>query len=229
MSSGVRVVDGERDRVAHRRPARQQSERVDAVRGGVVGRAVPDHPHEASVAVSHDRGDARDLRVVLEQPSQRRRLLADLCEELGAGRGGRLSQRHVSLLRRSSARPRARRRGRRCRPGRRGRGARARAGRGRAPGRCWRPRAPARAARPIVDEVPHRLDHRQRAAREHTVLAPHDVVGDDDLGLAEGVGAVADPGAGDRVGDERDPPGARLATGGGRCRDRGGRRRRSPG
>ncbi len=61
------------------------------------------------------------------------------------------------------------------------------------------------------DEVPDRLDHRQRAAGEHAVLAADDVVGDHDLDLAERVRPVAEPGARDRVRDERhaagrDPP-----------------------
>ena len=56
-----------------------------------------------------------------------------------------------------------------------------------------------------LEEVPHGLRHRQRAACQDAVLAPDDVVGDDDLGLSERVRAVAEPRARDRVGHERDP------------------------
>src|SRR6187431_2162695 len=48
------------------------------------------------------------------------------------------------------------------------------------------------------DEVADRLDHRERAAREHPVLAADDVVGDHDLDLAERIRAVAQAGARDR-------------------------------
>lgn len=57
------------------------------------------------------------------------------------------------------------------------------------------------------DEVPHRLDHRQRASGERAVLAAHDVVRHDDLDLPERVRPVTEPGAGDRVGDEGQPAG----------------------
>ncbi|TML70359.1 MAG: hypothetical protein E6G14_05235, partial [Actinobacteria bacterium] len=59
------VVDGERDRVAQRRPARNQPERVDAVRGGVVGRAVADQSHETSVSLVHRGCHAGELRGLL--------------------------------------------------------------------------------------------------------------------------------------------------------------------
>ena len=49
-------------------------------------------------------------------------------------------------------------------------------------------------------------EHRQGTAREDAVLAAYDVVRDDDLGLAQRVCSVADPGAGDCIGDEGDPP-----------------------
>ena len=62
------VVDGEADRVAHRRQPGEQPERVDAERRGVVGRAVADHPDEARPA-SRPRRPARTRRGA---PSSRR-------------------------------------------------------------------------------------------------------------------------------------------------------------
>ncbi len=89
------VVDGERDRVAERRPARKQAERVDAVRRGVVGRAVADHAHRRRAAVAHLGGDLREAIARRQQPSQRRGLLADLREEARA-RAARLERRGLS-------------------------------------------------------------------------------------------------------------------------------------
>ena len=62
------VVDGERDRVAQRRPARQQAEGVDAVRGGVVRRAVAGHAHELGAAPRRLAATAAYSSRVLEQP-----------------------------------------------------------------------------------------------------------------------------------------------------------------
>ncbi len=152
------------------------------------------------------RGDARDLRVVLEQPLGARPAARGSRRGTGCRARGRLSRRHGSRLRRSSGRPRGRRRGRRCRPGRPARAARRRVSPSTRAGNGARGRERVLERHADLDEVPHGLRHRQRAPREDAVLAPHDVVGDDDLGLAQGVRAVADPGAGDRVGDERDPP-----------------------
>ena len=84
------VVDRERDRVAHRRPRRQQAESVDAVRRRIVGRAMPDHPHEVETPARGLFGYGRVFVCVLEQPSERGRLLADLCQELRAGYCGRV-------------------------------------------------------------------------------------------------------------------------------------------
>src|SRR4029079_133821 len=81
------VVDRQGDRVAERRPSSLDSERVDAVGRGVVGRAVADEAYQVRPARE---GLARDLFVlstVLEQPAQRVGLLADLCEERRSGRG----------------------------------------------------------------------------------------------------------------------------------------------
>ena len=62
------VVDGERDRVAHRGPVRQEPERVHAVGGCVVRRAVTDEPDQPGVTLP-DRGrDSRYLGVVLQKP-----------------------------------------------------------------------------------------------------------------------------------------------------------------
>ena len=73
MSRLGAVVDGQRDRVAERRPAREQPERVDAVRrrrcrtsrGRPCGRVVA--PRSRAVG-----GHARELVLVLEQAQQRR-------------------------------------------------------------------------------------------------------------------------------------------------------------
>ena len=75
------VVDGQRDRVAQRGPAGQQPERVDPVRGSVVGRAVADHPDRRRVAPPHLVGDRGERRVAVEQALERVGLLADLVEE----------------------------------------------------------------------------------------------------------------------------------------------------
>ena len=114
MSSSASVVDRERDRVAERRPPRQQAERVDAVRGRVVGRSVPDHPNRGRAARMDLRRDASEHRIALEEAEERVRLLADLLEEprarLDRARGQReLSRRHARALRRALARSRARR------------------------------------------------------------------------------------------------------------------------
>ena len=168
---------------------------------------MPDHAHEPQVALAHGGRDPRDLGVVLEEAPQRRGLLADLRQEARAGCAGRLSRRHASRRRRSccttssassrtttSARPPTSSRPSRGSPS-------TRAG-----------TAVAASSAPLerhvdLDEVAHRLDHRERAAREHAVLAADDVVGDDDLGLAERVRAVAEPRTRDRVGDECEPAG----------------------
>ena len=54
-----------------------------------------------------------------------------------------------------------------------------------------------------LDEVSDRLDHRQGAAGENTVLTAGDTVRDVDLDAAEAVPSVAEAGGGDRVRDER--------------------------
>ena len=56
-----------------------------------------------------------------------------------------------------------------------------------------------------LDEVPHRLDHRQRAARENPVVAAGDAAVDGQVDAAERIVAVAEAGGRDRVGDEREP------------------------
>ena len=53
-------------------------------------------------------------------------------------------------------------------------------------------------------KVPHRFDHRQRAARQHAVLPADDSVTHLDSHLAERVRAVAEMCSRDCVGDERD-------------------------
>ena len=58
-----------------------------------------------------------------------------------------------------------------------------------------------------LDEVPDRLDHRQRAAREHAVVPADDAVADVDPDVAECVLAVPEPRAGDRIGHEREASG----------------------
>ena len=72
------VVDRERDRVAQRRPAGQKAEGVDAVGGGIVGRAVAGEADQLGAAPRRLRGDRGVLVRVLEQPSQCGGLLADL-------------------------------------------------------------------------------------------------------------------------------------------------------
>ena len=224
------VVDGECDRVAHRGPARAAART----------RRRRTRPHcrtsrarrcgRAGVARrGRSPRDARDLAVVLEQPSERGRLLADLGEEPRAGLVAVLSRRQASHLRRASARPRARRRGRRRRQGRPGRAARGRerpstrAGTALAASSARSSGTPTatrlRTASIIVSALPASI----------AVLAADDVVGDDDLDLAERVRSVAETRAGDRVGDERDAGRPPRATGAARCRGRDGRRRRSPG
>jgi hypothetical protein len=76
------VVDGQRDRVAHRGPARLQAERIDAVGRGIVRRAVSDHPDDRGAAVSHRRRYPLVLLTVAEEVEQRCRLRADLRDEL---------------------------------------------------------------------------------------------------------------------------------------------------
>ena len=46
---------------------------------------MPDHPHELEAAAGGLRGHGRVLVCVLEQPPERRRLLADLRQQLRAG------------------------------------------------------------------------------------------------------------------------------------------------
>ena len=74
-------------------------------------------------------------------------------------------------------------------------------------------------------EVPHRLDHRQRAAGQHVVEPAHDAVADLDLGAGEQVGAVAHARAGDGVGHERDAAGGRAPDEPRRLLGAGARRR----
>src|SRR3954468_18325694 len=61
-------------------------------------------------------------------------------------------------------------------------------------------------------QVPNRVDHGQDAAREDAVpVAAYDAVAHLDRDVPEAVGAVpADPGAGDRIGDESQAPAGRL-------------------
>ena len=135
------VVDGQRDRVAHRRPAREQAEGVHPVGGRVVGRAVADQP-DGRAALARDRGDPGEVRLAFEQPLERPGLLPDLRQELRPG----LRRRQESRLPRGRARSRGRRRrraGRRVSPLRSGPSRKARAPR---PERGWPPRAPAPAA-----------------------------------------------------------------------------------
>ena len=60
------VVDGQRDRVAQGRPARQQAEGVDAVRSGRVGRAVGDQPQRRRIALGAGPAGRGELVYVLE-------------------------------------------------------------------------------------------------------------------------------------------------------------------
>jgi hypothetical protein len=75
------VIDRERDRVAQRGPTGKKPERVDAVRRRVVRRAVADHADRRRAALQDLRGDALELRAVLEEAEERLRLLPDLCEK----------------------------------------------------------------------------------------------------------------------------------------------------
>ena len=93
------VVHGQRDRVAHRGPARQQAERVDAVRRRGVGGAVADETHDRGGPVHHRLRHGGKLRLVFEQPKERCRLLPDLAAEqlargvrVGLRNGGRRHQ-----------------------------------------------------------------------------------------------------------------------------------------
>jgi hypothetical protein len=98
------VVDGQTDRVADRRSPGQEPKGVDAVRGGVVGRAVADHANEAR------RRGGRDLGVpgvVLDQPAEGGRLVANLGEIQGAGPRHRLRPQHAPPRRPARARSRA--------------------------------------------------------------------------------------------------------------------------
>ena len=162
-----------------------------------------DHAHELDVAGERDRCDPRDLVVRLEQPLERGRLLEDLGAEERA-RGGGLSRRHGSPLRRGRARSRGCRRAPRRRPG-----GRSRVGRDRqaedAGGHERRRLDSALERDAELDEVPQGLDHRQRAAREDAVAPTGDAVVDGQVDAAERVVAVAEPGRRDRVGDEREP------------------------
>ena len=125
---------------------------------------------------AHRRRDAPDLRVLLEQATECGRLLPDLREEARAGLGAVLSRRHalspptrvrttsrVSSRTTTSAGPPGARRPTVGSPRTRA-GTLVAASSARSSGHVDR------------DEVAHRLDHRQRAAGEHAVLAPHDVV-----------------------------------------------------
>ena len=74
-------------------------------------------------------------------------------------------------------------------------------------------------------QVPHRLDHRQHAAGQHTVGASHGAFGHLDVEPAETERAVGDPGSRDRVGDEREPIAGHAPGQLDRLRARGGCRR----
>src|SRR3954463_10914774 len=63
-------------------------------------------------------------------------------------------------------------------------------------------------------QVPHRVDHRQRAAGEHVVHAAGDAVAYLDLGAGEQVRAVAHACAGHGIRDEGDATGPGLRGGG---------------
>ena len=158
-------------------------------------------------------GDARVLVLVLEQALERGRLLVDLGEEAGADRGrlgtppqqttrvvasdehpldGEVVVEHDDVGRQPDAQ----------------------APDVRAPdhprghGRRRAERVRERHAERV--QVPDRLDHRQRAAREHAVGAAGDAVAHVDLEAAQAVGAVADARAGDRVRDEGHAPAGGL-------------------
>src|SRR5439155_5518993 len=70
-----------RDRVAQRRPARQEPEGIDAVRCGSVRGAVRDEPDSGRRALGADPPHRDELVDALEQREQRSRLLVDLGQE----------------------------------------------------------------------------------------------------------------------------------------------------
>ena len=212
MSSSRAVVDGERDRVPQRRPARQQPERVDAVRGRVVRRAVTDHPdrRRACARASPPATRANVGAGARARRSERVRLLADLGEEprprlARAASAAELSRRHAPALRRARARSRARRSRTTTSAGS------PIADAARAAGQPQHARRHlGRGADRILErhaervQVAHRVDHRQRAAGEHAARPRARRRRGSRRRRPRGGSAVVEPGAGDRVGDERD-------------------------
>ena len=164
---------------------------------------------------AHRRGDARDSSASC---SSSRRSAAGCSRISARNRAPRLVRRPFSagdtcLPPTRRARPRACRRARRRRPGRPGRAARRRAGRGSRAGTALaaRERVLERDAerergcgRPRSSSARCRRGRRPRARTTPSATSISD--------LAERVGAVAEPRAGDRVGDERDPARRRRAT-----------------
>ena len=222
-------VDGERDRVADRRPAREQPERVDAVRRRVVRRAVADDAHERAPRSRAAAATRANSASCVEQRRSASRLLADLREEARAARLGRpraqaddtrsASDEHALDLEvvvedddvggqpdveapgLAAPSTRAGHRGRRIE------------------------RLRERRAERV--QVADRLDHRERRCPASIAVRPaHGAVGTSTSTLAEAVGAVARARAGHRVGHERDAARSGAPDERARSRGRGGCRRR---